>query len=379
VIVPAARSAACCATLAAAFIAVAPAPLCASDWSRFRNDAQLTGFTDGALPDALQPLWSFQADTGIESTAAIVGSTVYVASLDGNLFALDLETGARKWTYASGEAIKSSPAVHDGVVYFGDEGGILHAVDAASGSRRWTFAAEGGIISSPNHAAGRLLFGSYDNSLYGLDLKDGTLAWRLETEGYVHATPAIWKGDDGEPLAVSAGCDGALRLVRVKDGGEVRKIDLGAYVASSPAISGDRAFLGSFDNEVLGVDLRKGTIVWTYAPQDREFPFYASPAVAGGMVIIGGRDKRVHALRAGTGELIWSYATRGRIDASPVVQGDRIFVASTSGELLALDRNGKPVWQFDAGSAIVASPSIAAGRLIVGTVDGTLLCFGAPS
>ena len=95
--------------------------------------------------------------------------------------------------------------------------------------------------------------------------------------------------------------------------------------------------------------------------------------------MIGGRDKRVHALRADTGEIVWTYTTRGRIDASPIVQGDRIFVASTSGELLALSRDGKPVWQFDAGSAIIASPSIAAGRLIVGTADGLLLCFGAPS
>jgi outer membrane protein assembly factor BamB len=95
--------------------------------------------------------------------------------------------------------------------------------------------------------------------------------------------------------------------------------------------------------------------------------------------VIGGRDKRVHALRAGTGEVVWTYTTRGRVDASPVVQGDRVFVASTSGELLALDRDGRPVWQFDAGSAILASPSIAAGRLIVGTADGLLLCFGAGS
>lgn len=374
-----ARFDACGAAIVAAFITAAAAPASASDWSRFRNDAQLTGVTDGALPDDLQPLWSFQADTGIESTAAIVGSTVYVASLDGNLFALDLESGARKWTYAAGDAIKSSPTVLDGVVYFGDESGTLHAVDAAGGGRRWTFAAGAGIVSSPNYAAGRLLFGSYDNSLYGLDLKGGALAWRLETEGYVHATPAIWEGEEGGAIAVSAGCDGALRLVRVKDGGAVRQIDLGAYVASSPAIAGDRAFLGTFDNEVLGVDLRKGAIVWTYAPQDSEFPFYASAAVVDGMVVIGGRDKRVHALRAATGEVIWTYATRGRIDASPVVQGKRIFIASTSGELLALGRDGKPVWQFDAGSAIAASPSIAGGRLVVGTADGTLLCFGAPS
>ena len=86
--------------------------------------------------------WSFQAKDSIESSAAIVAGAVYVGSMDGALYAVDLATGKLRWRYAaSGPVQESSPCVHNGVVYIGDLNGILHAVDAASGKARWTFKA----------------------------------------------------------------------------------------------------------------------------------------------------------------------------------------------------------------------------------------------
>jgi len=94
-------------------------------------------------------------------------------------------------------------------------------------------------------------------------------------------------------------------------------------------------------------------------------------------VVVGGRDKTVHALDPKTGEARWTFAARGKVDASPVIAGDRVYVASSSGEILALAiESGEPKWSFDTGSPILASPSIASGRLLIGTVDGQLYCFG---
>ena len=72
----------------------------------------------------------------------------------------------------------------------------------------------------------------------------------METEGYVHGTPAI-TGD----LTTVSGCDGFLWLVRLEDGTVETKIELGGHTGASPAIVGNRAFVGTFENQVLGVDL----------------------------------------------------------------------------------------------------------------------------
>ena len=85
----------------------------------------------------------------------------------------------------------------------------------------------------------------------------------------------------------------------------------------------------------------------------------------------------VHALHPQTGKPLWTCETGARIDSSPVIVGNRIFVGTTGGAVLALGLvTGEQDWTFVTGSPIVASPSVAAGKLVIGSIDGVLYCFG---
>ena len=342
------------------------------NWLSFRGNPQLTGVATTELPESLELLWTFETEDGIESTAAIAAGTVYVGTLDGYLYALNLENGGLKWKYQASGEIKSSPTVFRNVVHFGDGMGVFHAVDAQTGEPRWTFEAEAEIISSANVAQDRLLFGSYDQYLYCLSAEDGSLAWKFETEGYIHGTPAIVNG-----AVVISGCDGYLRIINITDGVEQQKIALGDYVGASPAILNNRAYAGTFGNQVLCAELENSEILWWYQHPERHFPFYASAAVTVDIVVIGGRDKMIHALKPQTGEPLWTYPTKSRVDSSPVIVGERVFFGTVGGELVALNLNsGEKVWEFVTGASIIASPSVAAGKLVIGTDDGRIYCFG---
>ena len=365
-------------------VALLPRALWAN-WASFRGDAQMTGVAAEALPEKPELLWALAtADlegdaakrgfSSIESTAAIWEGTVFVGNLDGYLYAVDFETGEMRWRYDAGEEVKSSPAVADGVVYFGDELGVFHAVDAATGKARWTFAADGAISSSANLLGDRVLFGSYDNHLYCLNVGTGELAWRYETAGYVHASPAVL-----DSTVVTTGCDGMLRFIDVATGVESHNLTLGTYVASSCAIASGRGYVGTFGNEVLGIDLDEPRIEWNYAHDKYEFPFYSSAAVNEDFVVVGGRDKLVHALTPDTGEAVWTFATGGRVDSSPVIAGERVFFGSMKGVIHGLSlATGQEEWRFETGSAIVASPAVSDGRLVIGDDNGVLYCFGEP-
>ena len=346
------------------------------DWPGFRGNAQLTGVAATTLPGEPRVVWTFQAEAGIESQAAIANGKVYVGSLDGTLYCLSLDAGTLKWKYAAGAPIKSSPTIGGGTIYFGDEEGRFHAVDAGAGTRRWVFQTAAAIVSSPALSSGKVLFGSNDNHLYALSAKDGALVWKIATGGYVYGTPAIVTRE-GSPAAVSAGCDGFLRVVRVSDGEVLTKLELGSYVGASPAIDGNRAYFGTFDNQFLAVDLGAPAILWRYEHPERKFPYFSSAALDKGIVVVGGRDKMVHALNAVTGAAIWAYETRAKVDASPVLAGDRVVAANTAGDLFILDRaTGREVWRFEAGSSFVGSPAVGSGRIIIGTTAGLLYAFG---
>ncbi|MEM7481223.1 MAG: PQQ-binding-like beta-propeller repeat protein [Acidobacteriota bacterium] len=357
----------------ALLLCAAPA---AADWASFRGDSSLTGRADAALPERLEPLWTFQVDDGFFATAALVDGKVYAPALDGVLYVLDQATGSELWSYRAKNEIKSSPLVREGVVYFGDESGVLHAVDAETGGARWTFEAGAAVTSSPNLAGGCLLFGAYDNNLYCLDPASGKERWKVETQSYVHATPAVF--DNSEVLI--AGCDGALRRVRLKDGEELGSTSLGGYAAASPAITEGVAVVGTFENQVLAVEVASGEVRWTYENPERAFPYYASAAIAGDRAVVAGRDKAVRALSLKDGSELWKRSFRARLDASPVVAGERAYIAGQDGSLHALGlASGEVAWQFETGSAFDASPAIADGRLVIGSADGTLYCFGTQS
>lgn len=353
--------------------AQAPPAAPADAWPQFRGTPTLTGVSASMPPATLKVLWTYQLGEIIDSSAAIVDGVVYVGGGDGDLVALDLDTGAERWKYDTGNLIgESSPAVAGGAVYIGDLGGVLHAVNTADGKPLWTFKTGSEIKSSPVVAGDVVLIGSYDAHLYGLDAKTGALRWKVLTNGQVHATPAVQDG-----LAFIAGCDSILRAIRIKDGHEAYQIESGAYTAASPLIDGTRAYFGTHENEVLAFDLAKREMLWRYSDADRQFPFYSSAALAGGRIILGGRDKFVHAIDVKTGTPAWSFGTRARVDSSPVIAAGRVYIGSGDGRLYVLDvQSGKKLFEFDAGAGFSASPAIANGRVVIGAQDGRLYAFG---
>ena len=346
------------------------------DWPSFRGDARLTGVAAQPLPADLAVLWTFEAEDGIESTAALVDGVVYVGSLAGKLHALDFKSGKLLWTYEAGDEIKSSPGVRKGVVYFGDESGIFHAVDAADGKAKWTFAADGGVIASASFAGGHVIFGSQDNFLYALNPESGELAWKVETGSYIYGTAAVARMGERQVVLV-AGCDGVMRGLDPRDGSNVVQVGIDAYVGGSTAVGDRLVFVGTFENQVLGIDLAAGKVVWAYEHPQRHFPFYSSAALSEDRVVIGGRDKLVHALDPGTGHAVWTYAAGARVDSSPVIAGTTVYFGTLGGDVVGLNlKSGEKVWEFTTGSSVTASPALADGRMVIGTLDGMLYCFG---
>jgi eukaryotic-like serine/threonine-protein kinase len=363
-----------CAVLAVLF---APFRLVAQDtptdnWSQFRGNHRLTGVSNSQVPANLKLLWTFEAGDSIESSAAIVGGTVFVGSQKGELVALNLENGAVYWRYKIDDPIgESSPAYSNGVVYVGDLNGWLHAVNGTDGKKIWAFKTGSEIKSSPVVVGDYVLIGSYDENLYCVSTRNGSLVWKFRTNGPVHSTPSISEG-----VAFIAGCDEMFRGIRISDGKEMFSVSSEAYTGASPALRGNGAYYGTFNNEVLMVDLLQHKVVWRYQHPQRQFPFYSSAAVTANRIVVGGRDKLVHGLDQ-NGKAAWTFTTRARVESSPAIADGRVFVGSNDGRFYVLNlMTGAKEWEFTAGAPLSASPAIGKGRIVIGSQDGRLYCFG---
>jgi len=409
------RSGGCCA-LALSVAALAqgvpaatqPQPVpCAGTWPVFRGNVRNTGVASESLPERPAVRWRRDLGAGISATAAIADGRVFIGDEDGRLTALALADGRVLWQVPGAESVEAPVAVHDGVVFWADTGGTVRAGDAASGSLRWTTPTGGRVMGGPLPVGGLVLVGSYDGHLYALRPADGTAAWKYDAGERVHGTPGV----EGEFVLVAA-CDAHLHVVRLADGTLVRRVALGSVSGSAAAVVGDRVVLGTYGQQVVAVDWRRGEVLWRFEDKERGHPFLSSAAVVGASVVIGGQDRCLRALNMDDGRERWRFATRGKIDSSPVVvlpgpgrepgatswpvhsaaatqpggpagnredrmPAGRVFFGSADGRVYGVDlRTGTEVWRFEVGGVVTASPAVAEGCLVLGTAEGVVYCWG---
>lgn len=351
----------------------APGPAVSPGWPIFRGDPALTGVGASSVPVSPKLLWSFEAES--EPTSPVVqGNRVVVATRDGDLISLDLSSGRMVWRGKVEAGFEGAPTLSStGLVLVPDLEGVVHAFAAADGQKVWSYVTEGKseIKASVSTAAAVAIVGSYDGTLHALNLADGSRRWTHESDAQIHATCAIQNG-----LAFVAGCDGHFRGLDVATGVVKLDVRFGGYTAASPAISDGVAVFGTFSNDVVAIDLAKKAVIWRYTPK-KQFPFYSSAAVSGGLVFVGSRDKALHVLDLRSGTLQWTFDTQGKIDSSPVIEGSRVFFGSHDGRIRGVDvKTRQSVFSYETGAPVATSPALSGNRLLVAATDGRILCFG---
>jgi len=127
------------------------------------------------------------------------------------------------------------------------------------------------------------------------------------------------------------------------------------------------------------LDLRYGDELWA-----AELPFAVSTrVVADEFRYFAGSDTgRAYSIRKKSASEEWTYRTGNRIQASPVVQGDSVFIASTDGSAYRLLSVAPgwitgSSWQRATGSRILGDPVPFSRWVLVGSSDYKLYCLEA--
>jgi len=327
----------------------------------FRGNPQHSGIYDAAGVPALTGVkWTFHGAGRFISSPTVDGSTIYIGSTAGLLYAIDRESGSEKWKFSAKSRIASTPAAAGGMVYFGAYDGNFYAVDAETGQLKWKFATEGErrfagthlhgsqpakelmpdpfdcYLSSPVVWEGAVYFGSGDGNIYALDAATGTLKWKFKTGDVVHASPAIAYG---------------------------------------------KVYIGSWDSYFYALDAASGKEFWKYKTgEDQEIHnqvgIQSSAAVVDGVVYFGCRDAHLYALDAKTGEKRWAFGTKGSwVIASPAVRDGRVYFAtSDSGLVYGLDaKSGDVAFSLNLQRwPSFSSPAVAGDMLYEGSNSGQL-------
>lgn len=130
-------------------------------------------------------LWAFATRGWTFARPAFGPRNVYVASQDGNVYAVDKQLGKEAWHVATGARNEGACAPTERFVYFGSCDGKLYAVDHGVGRVVWTFTIEpnanGGrpIYSRPLVVGDTICLATMPGVVYALDRRTGALRWQL--------------------------------------------------------------------------------------------------------------------------------------------------------------------------------------------------------
>ena len=352
------------------------------DWSIFRGNTSLSGYTNVSLPDNPVLLWSFKSDSYTKSSPVVYHRVVYWSSRRGRIFGINIE-GKQVFDYAMETAVDATPMIYESVLYIGRMDGNLCAVSLTKQDTLWTFETWGQIAASPNliHFEGReaILIGSYDNYLYCIDSKNGKGINQFESGYYINGAVAL-----STHYAVYGGCDGWFRVVDCISGVQTDSLDVEIYIPASPAVSKNECYVADHSGNIYEIKLDKGKIVFSQKiveSQDENSTFVSVPAVSDKMVYVVSDDRHIYAIHRKEKTIAWKYLLKGDTgESSPVICNDKLLVCTKTGIVSILDaKTGNLLWEYDTGEQIIASPAVINGHFYILTFKGTLFCFGKTS
>jgi hypothetical protein len=164
----------------------------------YQHDPAHSGRTPATVfnggPLYLQWAYAFGERVEVEAQPVVADRVIYQGVMNGEMHAIDANTGQALWIVRPGGPIPHTAAVYRDYVYFGSLDGNVYALSKADGHTVWQFRTRGPVVSAPAVVNGRLYIGSNDGNLYALDANTGVQLWRVGTGGPVVSSPAVANG-----------------------------------------------------------------------------------------------------------------------------------------------------------------------------------------
>jgi eukaryotic-like serine/threonine-protein kinase len=346
-------------------------------WTMFRGNPRRTGSI--RTKPLTRPLLYWTIKLGpIISSPVYESGFLYVATMTGRIFCLDILRRQIKWHHNVGSPIVSSLLIMGDMIVCatfsswisGDslENNFVYCLDKNDGSVVWNVQMKGNFFSSPCPVGKNIALGSIDNNLYLLNSR-GEIIWNFETGGQVWSSPSyhenmIYFGSD-DGFVYSVLTDGSLRW-KSKLNGKIR--------SSSPCVSEDSVYVGTHEGGMYSLNNADGIPKWN---KNISKPILSSPLLVKDKVMFGTSNCTLYCFDL-MGSKLWEFKTVGKIWSSPSSsEFDRLmFFGGLDSFIYGINSStGKQEWKFPTMGAIDSSPCISNGMLFVGSRDGILYCF----
>jgi outer membrane protein assembly factor BamB len=251
-------------------------------------------------PGKLQ--WSFEPGGPVRAIAAD-NRTVYAASYDHHVHAVDADSGKPWWSFETPSGI-ARIAVDNRAVFVGQRD-RLNAL-SLNGGPFWQYAAQGsaGAISVGQTTA----YAGFEGRLHAVDILSGKAFWVIETSETIKGL-ALLGG------TVFIGTATSVQAVKGSTGEQLWAYQTARNIGAVIAVDGN-VYAGT-TSYLCALTAADGELLWRFQTADR----VTTVAADDGVVYAGTHDSYVHGIDGRTGALRWRFQTGGPVRALSVAHG----------------------------------------------------------
>ncbi|MEP1472551.1 MAG: outer membrane protein assembly factor BamB [Halieaceae bacterium] len=268
----------------------------------------------------IKKLWSTGVGDGqgkglYKLQPVMTSSTIYAASAEGEVKALERSRGKKLWSTDLETGLSGGVGYYDGSLLLGSSDGSVIRLDANSGAVVWSTRLTGEVLAPPQGDGKVVVAQSYDGKLQGLDFETGEKLWTYDSNVPVltirgTGTPilrnnVIYAGfANGRVLAFNARNGTTLWEARVAISQGRSEIERIVDIDGTMALEGNELYAASYQGRVVAIDATNGRKMW-----QRNVSSFSGVSQGFGNVYVTDEDGTVTAyLRNGQG-LRWQQDT----------------------------------------------------------------------
>jgi len=270
------------------------------------------------------------------ATPTVDSGRVFVGSHGGDFYSIDESTGRVLWRVDSGGPIASKPLVSGEIVVVGNNKGLVNAYDISSGSKVFTSYVGSEVLTQPVSAGGSIYVITTAREVFSISRDSGQVQWSSVIKGF--DTRFTMRGN------------------------------------SSLILANGHLYVGMSDGQVVSLSLSGGQVLWSTNLATGQEPFKdidANLLLDGNSIYAVGYFGYLVKLDASDGHVIYKRECRSGTNMS--LSGDLLAVSTTSGHVVAFDKNsGQRQWDIPLYSGTLSAPVISNNTVVVGARSGQI-------
>lgn len=391
-----------------------PEPVALTDWALpGGTPEQAVGHAVGGGDLSIAWKKSFGQGSGrgshVTAPPVAAGGKIFVMDGEARVSAFDAQSGSEVWSTTlraenrrDKEAFGGGLAVADGKLYVSSGFRFVAQLDANTGALGWRTNTEQPIHAAPTVSGGRVFVVSVDNTLLTFNTADGTEGWTYQALSesariLAASSPAV----SGDTVVASFG-SGELVALRAANGNDLWSEALSQAnrnnalseirdIPGRPVIFQGDVFAVSHSGVFSATDVRTGQPRWSLPVTG-----ITTPWPAGDVVYVVSKAGEVICVARESGQIYWitdlgkdretrqggflgvgkKHFTVRPIWSSPLLASNRLIVAGSTGELVALNpKTGAVEKTIKLGGPTLLGPIAVNGAVYVATDEAQLIAL----